>query len=59
MDTMNFSSYIHTLLRINYNNFDDPLTFHVVPSSGLNFGGLKKKTVFAQGSALYHVSFVA
>ncbi len=34
---MEFVADIHVPLRMNYNNFGDPLTFHLAPSSGPNF----------------------
>ena len=34
---MTFCTSIHVCLRMNFNNFDDPLTFPVSPSSGQSF----------------------
>ncbi len=32
-----FGTHVHASLRINCNNFGDPLTFNLAPSSGQNF----------------------
>ncbi len=34
---MKFATHIHVPLRMSCNNFGDPLTFHLLPSSGQSF----------------------
>lgn len=37
LDTMRFSADIHVPLRMDFNNFGDPVTFPLVSSPGQNF----------------------
>ncbi len=55
---MKFGTDIHRAQKVNPNDFGDPLTFHLAPSSGQNFS-LSNTLVCDQKPAKLHFVFSA